>query len=105
MKRSLLAGVTVVALALSSQAFAQSATVEISPTQRTTIKEYVVKQKVAPVTVRERLAAGVVVPADVRLAPVPSVWGPSFSKYSYVYSDNHVYLVEPSSRKVVQEID
>jgi hypothetical protein len=32
-------------------------------------------------------------------------WGPSASKHQYVYSDNHVYFVEPSSRKVVTVID
>ena len=39
------------------------------------------------------------------LSPVPADWGPSVSKYQYIYSDNHVYFVEPSSRKVVTVID
>ena len=41
--------------------------------------------------------------ADV--LPVPTGWGPTLTKYNYVYHDNHVVLVEPSSRKVVQIID
>ena len=84
---------------------AQTATVEISPQQRTQIKEYVVKEKVKPITLKERVAVGATLPADVELAPVPQTWGPSVSKYRYVYSDNHVVLVEPSSRKVIQVID
>ena len=90
---------------LTSGAFAQTATVQIAPEQRTKIKQYVVTQKVAPVTVKEKIAVGSTLPADVRLSPVPSDWGPSVTKYQYFYSDNHVYFVEPSTRKIVTEID
>ena len=44
---------------------------------------------------------GATLPADVRLTAVPADWGPSVTKYQYVYSDNHVYFVEPSTRKAV----
>ena len=90
---------------LTTGAFAQIATVEIAPEQRTKIKQYVTTQKVAPVTVKERVSVGSTLPADVRLSPVPADWGPSVSKYQYFYSDNHVYFVEPSSRKIVTSID
>jgi Protein of unknown function (DUF1236) len=89
---------------LSSGAFAQTG-VEIAPEQRTKIKQYVTTQKVAPVTVKERVSVGATLPADVRLSPVPADWGPSVTKYQYFYSDDHVYLVEPSSRKIVTVID
>jgi hypothetical protein len=92
-------------MAASQIAAAQTATVDISPQQRTEIKQYVVKEKVKPVTLKERVTVGATLPADVELAPVPQTWGPSVSKYRYVYSDNHVMLVEPSSRKVVQVIE
>ena len=105
MKRTLLAGIAAVALFAGGQALAQSAVVEISPQQRTTIKEYVVKEKVKPVTLKERVRVGATLPADVELSPVPPAWGPTFTQYRYVYSDNHVALVEPSSRRVVQVID
>ena len=107
MKRTLIAGVTVAALFTGTQAFAQtvSTTVELAPEQRTTIKEYVVKEKVRPVTIKERVSVGATLPADVVLAPVPQTWGPSVSKYRYVYSDDRVMLVEPSSRRVIQIID
>ena len=90
---------------LSTAAFAQTATVEIAPEQRMKIKQYVTTQKVAPVTFKEKVAVGATLPADVRLSPVPADWGPSVTKYQYVYSDNHVYFVEPSTRKVITIMD
>jgi hypothetical protein len=78
--------------------------VEISPEQRVQIKEYVVKQKLKPITV-ERVTVGSTIPADVELITAPSDWGPSVSTYRYVYSSDRVVLVEPSSRKVVQIIE
>ena len=105
MKRYLLAGATAMAVVFAGQALAQSVAVEIAPEQRTRIKEYVVKEKVKPVTVKERISVGATLPAEVELQAVPSAWGPTFSKYRYVYSDNHVYFVEPSSRKVVTVVD
>jgi hypothetical protein len=104
MKRVLVAGAVALSAVLAGQALAQ-AVVEIEPAQRTRIKEYVVKEKVAPVRVKERVSVGATLPADVELRSVPADWGPSVSKYRYVYSDNHIYFVEPSTRRVVQEID
>jgi hypothetical protein len=112
MKRILLASVT--ALALGTSAFAQGVGVQVGPVgagitfapeQRTHIREYVVRERVAPVTVRERISVGATLPADVELRTVPADWGPSVTKYRYVYSNNHVYFVEPSTRKVVYELD
>ena len=104
MKRVLVAGAVALSAVLAGQALAQTI-VEIEPAQRTRIKEYVVKEKVAPVRVKERVSVGVTLPADVELRTVPADWGPGVSKYRYVYSDNHVYFVEPSSRRVIQELD
>jgi hypothetical protein len=106
MKKMLIAGTAAMAVLASGEILsAQTTTIEIAPEQRTRIKEYVVKEKVRPVTVKERVTVGATLPADVELATVPETWGPSVSKYRYVYSDNHVVLVEPSSRRVVQIID
>lgn len=105
MKRSLLAGFAAMSLLIGGQAIAQSVSVELSPAQRTQIKEYVVKEKVKPVTIKERVTVGAVLPADVQLVAVPSAWGPSLTKYQYVYHDNKIVLVEPSSRKVVEIIN
>ncbi len=113
MKRTVLAGVAVLALTLP--AFAQTtittespavgATVTIAPEQRTRIKEYVVQQKVRPVTVEKRVTVGATLPADVELHSVPSDWGPGLGRYRYVYSGDDVVLVEPSSRRVIQVIE
>src|SRR4029078_2253431 len=65
------------------------------------IKEYVIKEKVKPVTVKERISVGATLPADVDMQAVPSAWGPSVSKYRYVYSNNSVYFVDPANRRVV----
>jgi Protein of unknown function (DUF1236) len=105
MKHSLLAGVAALSMLLGGQAIAQSVSVELSPDQRTRIKQYVVKEKVKPVTIKERVSVGAVLPGDVQLVAVPSDWGPTLTQYRYVYHDNHIVLVEPSSRKVVQIID
>jgi hypothetical protein len=77
----------------------------ISADQRRVIREYVVQQNVAPVVVQQPLVVGRVVPADVELLPAPAAWGPTVSNYRYVYADNHIYFVEPSSRQIVQVIE
>jgi hypothetical protein len=77
MKRALLAA-TVLAMFVSTQALAQTVgvgpaeTVVIEPEQRTLIRDYVVKERVAPVTVKERVSVGARLPADVELRAVPS---------------------------------
>jgi hypothetical protein len=104
MKRSFLAGVAALSLVTVGAAFAQH-TIVVEPNQRTVIREYVVKQKVKPITIKEKVVVGATLPTDVALVTVPSEWGPSFSKYRYVYWDNRVVLVEPSSRRVVHIVD
>jgi hypothetical protein len=105
MKRVAVVAATVLSVVFGAQALAQQIAVEVAPDTRTTIKEYVVKEKIQPVTIKERVAVGTALPAEVKLQPAPTAWGPSVSKYHYIYNDNHVVLVEPSSRKVVQIID
>jgi hypothetical protein len=105
MKRAIFAGVTALALLTAGQALAEGVTLQIAPEQRTRIKEYVVKEKVKPVVVKERVSVGGTLPADVELRAVPDTWGPTFRPYRYVYSDNNVYLVNPSDRRVVEVID
>ena len=104
MKRIAIAGVTALAVIASSQAFAQ-ATITFAPEQRTKIKEYVVKERVAPLTIKERVTVGATLPAGVELRAVPSDWGPSVSRYRYVYHDNHVVFVDPADRRVIQILD
>jgi len=110
MKRAVIVASAIAVLGVS-QAFAQTVgvrsadTVVIEPEQRTTIKRYIVEEKVAPVRVEKRVVVGEPLPADVELRTVPTTWGPKLTKYRYIYSDNHVYLVEPSDRKVIEEIE
>jgi hypothetical protein len=119
MRPALLAGLAASLLLLSNPAHAQSvgptdpavadttdpnsARFEIAPAQRTRIREYVVRERVAPV--QERVTVGATLPTSVELRPVPSDWGPWSSRYNYVYADEQMYLVEPSSRQVVRAIN
>jgi len=115
MKKLLLLSAT--AALISTGAFAQTTvtttttgtahgtTVQIEPQYRTRIKSYVTEHHVRPVTAREKIVVGAAVPADVELEAVPSDWGPSLTRYRYVYSGDRVMLVDPSSRMVVQEVD
>jgi hypothetical protein len=105
MKYSLLAIATALIVTYSAESLAQSVEVEIAPESRTRIKEYVVRERVPSVRVRERITVGAVLPEEVELRTVPSDWGPWGTRYRYVYSDDNIYLVEPSSRRVVRVID
>jgi hypothetical protein len=105
MRHYLAIGATALSLVFGANAFAQSVSVEIAPEQRTRIKEYVVKEKVPRVTVKERYRVGATVPADVELREAPAVWGPSVSKYRYYHTDSGVHFVDPASRRVIYEID
>ena len=82
-----------------------SGAIQIEPEYRTKIKSYVTEKRVRPVTTQERIVVGAKVPPSVELEAVPADWGPSISKYRYVYSNDRVMLVDPGSRTVVQEID
>ncbi|SFH64779.1 DUF1236 domain-containing protein [Bradyrhizobium sp. Gha] len=113
MKKLLL--MSAAAALISTGAFAQStvvtttgaghAAVQIEPEYRTKIHTYVTEHKIRPVETREKIVVGQPVPRDVELEAVPAEWGPSLTKYRYVYSGERVMLVDPSTRTVVQEVD
>jgi hypothetical protein len=83
---------------LATAAFAQTtvttmtgtagAAVQIEPQYRTKIKSYVTEHKIRSATTKEKIVVGGV-PADVELESVPADWGPSLTKYRYVYSGDH----------------
>ena len=79
--------------------------IQIEPQYRTKIKSYVTEKRMRPVTTQERIVVGAPVPASVELETVPADWGPSVTKYRYVYSNDRVMLVDPGTRTVIQEID
>ena len=103
MKRQILAYTAIAMLFATGAAVAQAVVIE--PEQRTRIKEYVVKQKVPRVTVRERIRVGAPVPTDVELREVPEDWGPSVRRYRYYHTDSGVHFVDPESRHVIYDID
>ena len=105
MKRLLLASATALAVFTGGQAIDQGITLEFAPEQRTRIKEYVVREKVQPYVYKERVTVGSTLPADVELREVPADWGPSVSKYRYIYNDNRVRFVDPANRRVIYDID
>jgi hypothetical protein len=105
MKRGLLIAVAAMSLCGGSQSFAQTAVIEISPEQRTVIREYVVRERVPAATIRGEVRVGAPLPADVDLVAVPETWGPAVRRYRYVHWNDRVVLVEPSSRRVIQIID
>lgn len=82
-----------------------SGNVQIEPQYRTKIKSYVTEKRIRPVTTQERIVVGAKVPTSVELETVPADWGPSVSKYRYIYSNDRVMLVDPGTRTVIQEID
>jgi hypothetical protein len=78
-----------IALLASSQALAQTAgirsgdeSVVIDPEQRQVIKQYVVKENLAPVRTKERVVIGDTLPSDIELHAVPADWGPKLTKYT-----------------------
>jgi len=105
MKRQMMAAAAALALFVGSQALAQSVSIDLAPDQRTRIKQYVVKEKVRPYMAKERVTVGSTLPADVELHSVPSDWGPSVSRYRYVYSNDRVHFVDPTSRRVIYDLD
>jgi hypothetical protein len=79
--------------------------IQIEPEYRTKIRTYVTEKKIRPVTTQERIIVGAKVPTSVELEAVPADWGPSVTKYRYIYSNDRVMLVDPGTRTVVHEID
>ena len=95
MKKLLL--ISAAAALISTGAMAQStvvtttgtghtAAVQIEPEYRTKIRSYVTEHKIRPIDSREKIVVGSPVPRDVELEAVPAEWGPSLTKYRYVYS-------------------
>ncbi len=112
MKAILLAGIAAVAIVAAPAVNAQSVGVGVgpigvginfSPEQRTVVREYVKRER--PVTFREQVTVGKTIPDDVEIRSAPADWGPTVSKYRYVYSGDRVYFVEPDSRRVIHILD
>lgn len=105
MKKILATTALAVALAWSGAALAQDVTVEIAPEKQTVIKEYVVKEKVAPVTIEGEIVVGRELPDSVTFQDVPEDWGDDLTKYKYVYISDKVVFVDPENRKIVHILE
>ncbi|HTJ64909.1 MAG TPA: DUF1236 domain-containing protein [Alphaproteobacteria bacterium] len=76
-------------------------TVELSPEQRTVVRQYVVKDTHPSIAVQGfEVRAGAVLPPNVAFYEVPNV-----QRYRYSYINNHRVLVDPSTRTVVEVIE
>ena len=63
-----------------------------------------VKEKVPRVTVKERYRVGTAVPAEVELREAADS-GRTVRSYRYYHTDSGIHFVDPSSRRVIYDID
>ena len=106
--KHLLIATAAAAVFVSGSAMAQEATLAIEPAHETVIKQYVVKEHLRPVRVKETLAVGTVVPEDVTIAPVPDTLVsevPEVKSYDYFDYDGKIVFVDHTTRKVVKIVD
>jgi hypothetical protein len=87
-------------------AAAQTAVIELSPDQRTTVYRSITRERIEvapPADFRARV--GVEVPAAVELYPVPeAIEVPAIRRYRYTVVDDQVVLVDPSTHRIVEII-
>jgi hypothetical protein len=89
-------------------ALAQDATFVIRPEQRTVVHQYIVKEHVKPMMLKERVEIGTAIPQDVELAPMPEAIYtkiPASKRYEYFDWNGHAVFVDPESRMVVQIVE
>ena len=92
----------------SSVAFAQSATIELSPEVETSFQEHVTTGNVTPATVDTELAVGATVPEDVTLNPVPDeIIGsaPELEGHEFFVVNDQIHIVDAETRAIVTIID
>jgi hypothetical protein len=87
-------------------AAAQTAVIDLTPDQRTTVYRSVTRERIVvapPADFRARV--GVEVPASVELYPFPeTVEVPAIRRYRYTVIDNQVVLVDPGTHRVIEII-
>jgi hypothetical protein len=79
--------------------------VALSQPERAEMKAYVVKEKIRPAELEEKVTVGTIVPAVVLLRPPPASWPAKVARFQYIYHDNRIVLVDPGTRRVVQIVD
>ena len=93
------------ALLLAGQAHSQEAKLTIEPAHGKLIREYVITERVRPVTVAAPLEVGATVPDGVQLSPVPLgmvARVPEVRNYEYFVAGSKVVFVEPYTRMILQ---
>jgi hypothetical protein len=104
MKREWVSGVVLLLFTACGVSAQEFAIIDLAPAQREYIKDYVLKEKVRPTVVGERIGVGVTIPSSIELRPVPGDWGPSVRRFLYFYSGDRVHFVDPLSRRVVLDV-
>lgn len=111
MKSLILAAVAAATLA-GAPAFAQSTTTTtttrttvIEPTERTAIREYIVRERPRAVTAPSgfSVSVGATLPSAVELHAFPETVG--VRQYRYTVIGDRTVLVEPGSRRIVEVLD
>lgn len=94
---------TVSILASVSYATAQD-TIIITPEQRTVVREYVVREKIDPITGGTYdIAVGAVVPPEVQLRKLAiDDFG---NEYEFVVTDRGTLVVDPVTRRIVDVVN
>jgi hypothetical protein len=93
------------ALLVSHGAYAQASKLTIAPAHGKLIQEYVVTERVQPVTIKVPLEIGATIPEGVTLAPVPLglvAKVPEVRNYEYFVAGGKVVFVEPYTRMILQ---
>jgi len=76
----------------------------ITAEQRPAFREYIVRERVPNYTISERVVVGGVLPeAGVTYYDVPQSF--AVTPYRYTVVNGQTVLVEPRSRRIVQEVD
>jgi hypothetical protein len=92
-------------LFLAGMGIAAAQTVVITPEQETVVRDYVVAQRVEPVTLPADIVVteGTVLPetVEVRVLEVPEIE----VQYAYLVVDRRIVLVDPVTRRIVRIID
>jgi len=72
--------------------------------QRPAFREYVIRERVPPYTIPERVIVGGVLPeAGITYYDVPQTYG--VTPYRYTVVNGQTVLVEPRSRRIVQVVE
>lgn len=107
MKKTLTMAAAAAVLSLGTSLAVAQVTIDLTPEVRTEFREYVVKEKVEPVTIEQEITVGAAVPETVTLHPVPSVIiekHPDLEGHQYFRVGERIYVVG-GDRKVVTVID